>query len=85
MLGVRTSAASSGGALVADVTASSAADTAGLRAGDVITAVGGRRVEDPTDLAAAIRSSDPGDRVTITYVREGKTRTTTATLGSATG
>jgi serine protease DegQ len=68
------------GALVLEVVAGSAASGAGLRAGDVIVALGGRRVATVEDLFAALRAHIPGDRVTVTVVRAGKRRTVTATL-----
>jgi putative serine protease PepD len=70
------------GAVLGDVQAGSAAEQAGLQAGDVVTAVDGRVVEGPDGLVAAIRSLAPGDEVTLTYERDGETATTTITLGS---
>jgi putative serine protease PepD len=59
-----------------------AADKAGLKNGDVITKVDGDLVDGSESLVATIRGHRPDDSVTITYVRDGKTRTTTASLGS---
>jgi putative serine protease PepD len=53
---------------------------AGLQAGDVITAVGGTQVRDASALSTAIDAKKPGDRVTLTYLRNGQTRTATVTL-----
>ena len=49
----------------------SAAQQAGLREGDVITKVGDQTVEGADTLVAAIRSYRPGDKVTLTYTRDG--------------
>ncbi|MET0740594.1 MAG: trypsin-like peptidase domain-containing protein [Candidatus Nanopelagicales bacterium] len=70
------------GAVLGQVEAGSAAEQAGLQAGDVVTAVDGRVVEGPDGLVAAIRSMAPGEEVTLTYERNGETATTTVTLGS---
>ncbi|MGH8891958.1 MAG: S1C family serine protease [Actinomycetes bacterium] len=70
------------GAGVAAVSPGSAATEAGLRAGDVITEVGDRAVDDADSLIAAVRSHRPGDEVTLTYTRDGRQSTATATLGS---
>jgi putative serine protease PepD len=67
--------ASGGGAEIARVTQGTPADDAGLRAGDVIRAVSGRRVESPDELRAAISAHRPGDTVTIRYTRANKTQT----------
>jgi putative serine protease PepD len=64
----------SGGVRLRDVPAGPAKD-AGLRAGDVITEFGGRRVTDPTDLIALIRKFPAGAKVPVTYSRGGTTRT----------
>ena len=70
------------GALVVQVESGGPADKAGLRAGDVITAVGNRTVTTSTELTAAVRSQAPGDTVKLTVRRGGDTRTVEATLGS---
>jgi putative serine protease PepD len=53
---------------------------AGLQAGDVVTAVGGQRVRAADELGQAIDARKPGDRVTLTYTRSGKSHTATVTL-----
>ena len=72
----------SDGAAVAAVTSGGAAAKAGLQSGDVITKVGDRAVDSADALIAAIRSHRPGDKVVLTVVRGGSTKTVTATLGS---
>ncbi|MER6911514.1 trypsin-like peptidase domain-containing protein [Streptomyces sp. NPDC000594] len=56
---------------------------AGIRPGDVITAVDGRRVHSGEELIVKIRAHRPGDRLRLTLVRGGKQRTVTVTLGSS--
>ncbi len=70
------------GALVGDVTPGSAADVAGLQHGDVITKVNTQTLDNADSLIAAIHAEAPGDKVTLTYERNGSAQTTTATLGS---
>jgi len=70
------------GAQIQSLTPNGAAEKAGLQRGDVITKVDDRLVPDPDALIAAVRSHRPGDTVRLTYVRNGRTHTTTATLGS---
>ncbi|WP_272498620.1 S1C family serine protease [Actinomadura litoris] len=66
----------------APVTKNGPADKAGLKPGDVITALDGKPIEDATDLIAQIRSRAPGDRVKVTFQRTGKESTVEITLGS---
>jgi S1-C subfamily serine protease len=82
LLGVSTQPDPSGGAAIQDVTSGSAADTAGLQAGDVITKVDDTAITSPDDLAAAVNGHQPGDQVTVTYQRDGATKTAKITLGS---
>ena len=59
------------GALVAGAKKNGPAADAGIKRGDVITAIGSTRVEDSGDLITALRNHQPGDAVTITYTRHG--------------
>lgn len=80
MLGVNTEKADDG-VKVTEVTKESAAAKAGLMKGDVITKVGDKKVEDSDDLYEVIGKYKPEDKVDVTYVRDGKTSTVSATLG----
>jgi putative serine protease PepD len=70
------------GAQVREVQSGGAADKAGLKAGDVITKVDDDVIDGSESLIATIRGHRPGEEVTVTYVRDGKTETVRATLGS---
>lgn len=59
------------GAYVGEVVPDSAADDAGLEAGDVVVAVDGEPITSMSDLSAAIRGYGPDDRVTVTIVDAG--------------
>ena len=85
VLGVSITDNTGGGALVGTVAPGSAAFAAGLRAGDVITALDDSAVGGADDLTAAVRTHKPGDRVTIHFTRDGTEQTATATMGSTTG
>jgi putative serine protease PepD len=58
---------------------------AGIRPGDVIEDVDGRRVHSGSELIIKIRAHRPGDRLELTLDRGGEKRTLTLTLGSADG
>jgi putative serine protease PepD len=65
------------GAKISEITPGGAAEKAGLKAGDVITKFGDRRIDESDTLVAAVRSKAPGDKVTITL---SDNRTVEATL-----
>ncbi|GAA4218021.1 S1C family serine protease [Actinocatenispora rupis] len=69
------------GALVVSVTANGPAAKAGIRAGDVITNVGGTQVTDVTDLTTALAAHKPGDTVEVTVDRNGSSQKVQVTLG----
>ncbi len=72
------------GAVITDVASGSPADKAGLRPGDLVTAVDDTAVESAAALARALRSHRPGDKVTITWRRgsSGATQRATVTLAA---
>ena len=72
------------GVAIGSVSSGSAADSAGLKAGDVITAVDGTKVATADKLRAIIAGHKPGDTVQLTVLANGSTKTVTATLGSKT-
>ena len=74
-----------GGVGVVAVTSGGGAERAGLRAGDVITAVGGAQTTDTTALSQALAAAEPGDTVTVTISRDGQDRSVQVTLGELPG
>lgn len=62
------------GALIADVVAGSPAAEAGVLAGDVVVAYGGKAISDAASLRNELAKSRAGERVKLTVIREGKSR-----------
>jgi serine protease Do/serine protease DegQ len=73
------------GALVTQVVESSAAEKAGIRAGDVITAVNGRAVRSHTELRNAIGLLRVGERVDIVLLRDARAQRVAALIESPEG
>lgn len=69
-----------GGVMVVDVVPGSPADVAGLQPGDVITQIGNRPVQAPTDLESALAGMHAGQQIEIQYERGLMSYTTQATL-----
>ena len=69
------------GALVSQVLPDSAAEKAGIQAGDVIVSVDGKSVESGNELRNAIGLKRSGEKVAIELIREGKKQRVTASLG----
>ena len=63
----------------------SAAAEAGLKKGDVITAINGKKVQKMAELQENISLHKPGDKVLISYLREKKSYTKFITLKNAQG
>ena len=68
------------GAKITTVEKESAAEKAGLKKEDIITKVGETKITNSEDLYAAIGKYKPEDKVTISYVRDGKDASATAIL-----
>lgn len=70
------------GAVIVAVTAGGPAASAGMQAGDVITKIGDAAVDSLNALTTALASLTPGDKATVTYTRDGNSRTADVTLGT---
>lgn len=73
----------SGAAIVRQVEDGSAADEAGLEAGDVVTAVDGQKLDNHLQIGNRVASMRPGDEVTLTIRRDDEMSEITATLEAA--
>nr|WP_156831111.1 DegQ family serine endoprotease [Arhodomonas aquaeolei] len=69
------------GALISQVSPDSAAEKAGLKAGDVVTEVDGKPIGDAAELAKVIGLREVGEQVKLTVVRDGETQTIKAKVG----
>lgn len=73
------------GIYVAKVTEESAAEEAGMKEGDVITAIDGKPVNKMAELQEVLAKKRPGDKVSVTYLRDKKKATKTVTLKNEKG
>jgi len=73
----------SSGALVIDVVPNTAAQSAGLVAGDVITSANGDTISSPSDLTSVLTGARPGQSISLTWVDSSdSSHTSTVTLGT---
>lgn len=80
-LGVMTeSTENNDGVIITEVIENTAAAEAGLKEGDIILSVNGKTVESTNNLIEILSRFAPGEKVDITYLRENKTETLSATL-----
>jgi serine protease Do len=68
------------GVTISSVVAGSPADQAGLKVGDTITTVDGKKVTKGADLVADIAGRKPGSKVTLGFLRNGKQQDATVTI-----
>ena len=71
-----------GGALVDQAEPGTPAAEAGLKSGDVITKLNAQSINDAADLTRHVASLKPGDKVEISYLRDGMEKTVSLTLAS---
>lgn len=83
-LGVLTAKAEKG-AIIKNVIDESGAQKAGLKDDDVITKFGDKEIATPDDLRNAVQSYKPGDKVMLSYLRDGKSNSVNIELGKAPG
>jgi len=81
-LGISTGPTSRPGALVMAVQPDGPADRGGLAAGDIIVRMSDRAIEQPDDVAGATLELDPGTKVAIEVLRNGRRQTVDVTLGT---
>ncbi|MBS6005339.1 MAG: trypsin-like peptidase domain-containing protein [Clostridium baratii] len=68
------------GIYIAEVDDFSAAEKAGLKAGDVIVKVDGKDTKTYDKLSAVLNTKTSGDTIKVTFIRDGKTKTTDVAL-----
>lgn len=71
------------GARITEISKGSAAEKAGLKEGDIILRVDEIKIESPESLSEAVHKYKPENKVTITYLRNGKEQKATAVLGKS--
>ena len=71
---------SGSGIPISNVVAGSPADQAGLKVGDTITSVDGKKVSKGTELVADIAARKPGSKVTLSFLRNGKSQDASVTI-----
>lgn len=71
------------GAKINSIEKESAAEKAGLKKDDIITKIGDNKIEGSDDLYETIGKYKPEEKVSITYLRDGKEATVDATLGKS--
>lgn len=71
------------GVIVKNVIDESAAQKAGLKDNDIITKFGDKKITSPDDLRNAVQSHQPGDKVTLYYLRDNKMNSTKVDLGKS--
>jgi putative serine protease PepD len=70
------------GAAISQVRAGTPAARAALRAGDVVTAAAGTRINSASELRAIINAHRPGDTISVTYMRGGQSHTVSVKLAA---
>ncbi|BDR14593.1 DegQ family serine endoprotease [Vibrio sp. STUT-A11] len=75
---------SSKGAFIGQVVPDSAADKAGLKAGDIIVSVNGKSINTFSELRAKVATLGAGKKISLGVVRDGKDKTFDVTLGEST-
>ena len=80
--GVSLDPAPSDGARLSEIRPGTPAEKVGLQVGDVITSFAGTKITSSDALSHLVDTKAPGDTVTVTFVRGGKSRTVTVTLAS---
>lgn len=73
----------SNGAIVAEVTAGSPAEKAGMQAGDIVLKYNGQSINQGSDLPPLVGLSKPGSKATLEILRDGKRQSVPVVVGEA--
>ncbi len=84
-LGEELGISKTGGLYVDEVVEGGAAEDAGLRKGDIITAVDGKKVNDASSMSEQMAQYRPGDKISIEYDRNGTAKKAQVTLKNKVG
>ena len=76
---------SADGIYIMDVSATGAAKAAGMKSGDIIRKINNANIESGSDLQEQLSNYKPGDKVNVTYDRNGSPNTVTVTLKNTSG
>ncbi len=68
------------GVVITDVQKGSAAEAGGLKEGDIIQRINGMEIFSSAEFSERMARHRPGDKVELTYLRDGKERTASVTL-----
>ena len=79
---LRDSSSPQAGATIGQVRTGTPAARAALRSGDIITAAAGTRINSASELRAVINAHRPGDTISVTYTRSGKSHTVKVKLAA---
>ncbi len=86
LLGVITLAHdSTRGAKIAEVEIGTAADSVGLQDGDIIVAINDQTISSSQDLSKTVNQFKPGDKISVTYLRDQQKKKVDLTLGQLSG
>jgi len=85
VLGVITEKLEAVGATVREVGKETPAEKAGLKVGDVITQIDADKISEPKELFEKIGKHEPGDKITVTYLRDKKENKITVQLDERKG
>ena len=73
------------GVLIKKVFKNSPAEKADLKAGDVIYKINDKKIEDAADLVRTVQYYDPGDKITVYFIRNGKKKSVDVMLAKKEG
>jgi len=73
------------GVFIAGVNIGSAAEDAGLEKGDIIIGIENNSIKNVAELQENVARNRPGDKIDVTFIRDGKERTVSATLKNIMG
>ncbi|RFS22468.1 PDZ domain-containing protein [Chitinophaga silvatica] len=81
VLGVITEKKAATGVTIKTIGKGTPAEKAGLKTGDIITAIDDEKINEPEELFEKISEYKPQDKITVSYLRSGKSNKVAVTLG----